>query len=959
MPLAGEEAATWTHLVRLARIVARLAATTVTAMGVAVLVGWATNVAWLKSPIFGFAPMVPNTALNLILTALALGLSVRPSPPRRLVGQALALAGAAFETATLLQGVVGRDFGLDRLFFDVDPARPATASSVALIFFDVALLLLDVGARWRIKPSEVLAAAATILGWLVVGGFLLGAIQFSSLSSYPHASPMALPTALSVIVLGLGVMSARPDSGAMAVFMSRYPGGHAARRMLFVAVSLPVIGYLAVRAQRSGLYQAPGASVVASVAGMVAAIAITLVVGGSLDRSDARRRRVEAQSRVFSALIDNSSDFIGIADPNGKPVYVNPAGRRMVGLDPHQPVENTQIPEYYPPDVRPFATDVIVKAMVEEGYWQGETYFRNWQTQASIPVSDTHFMIRDPDTSRVLGMATITRDITDLRRAQEEIAAANEKLERTEATFRGIIELAGDAIISIDQEQRIMLFNKAAEQIFGWTRDEVVNRPFDVLLPERFRDGRKGPAEKLGADDVSAQLTGEDRPGISGLRKNGEEFPAEAAVSTLDIAGARLFTVVLRDITERRRVEREQRLLAEAGATLGSTLERQDILGQVARLAVRGVADVCIVDLVECQGQPPALEAACSDPAKEPLCNRVEKDPPAVAATLLATKAPSLLPNVPREFLESVASDAEQLDALGRLDLRSAMNVPILAGDRVLGSIFFGLSRSGRCYGPPDVGLAEELARRVSFALENARLYQLAQLATRAREKVLGVVAHDLRNPASTIVMQADLLRRRAGGPDQIAERADSIDRAAQRMLRLIQDLLDVRRMEAGKLPVDCKQTSVGGVVRDAVEMVRGAATAASLAIDVELSEGTPDVWADRDRLLQVLENLLGNAVKFTGPGGRVAVCAGPREDEVLFRVTDSGMGIEPQQVSHLFEPFWQARKGDVRGAGLGLPIVKGIVDSHRGRVWVESTPKRGSTFFFTIPTRAEPSQLL
>ena len=152
-------------------------------------------------------------------------------------------------------------------------------------------------------------------------------------------------------------------------------------------------------------------------------------------RDSSERKRFEDERQVFVSFLENASDFIGIADPNGKPIYVNPAGRRMVGLPPDYPVENTQIAEYYPSDQRAYASDVIVRSMVEHGRWQGEMSFRHWQTEEAIPVSDEHFLIRDSETGRVLGMGTITRDISDARRiaAEREQLLAREQLARRQA----------------------------------------------------------------------------------------------------------------------------------------------------------------------------------------------------------------------------------------------------------------------------------------------------------------------------------------------------------------------------------------------------------------------------------------------------------------------------------------------------------------------------------------------
>ena len=169
-------------------------------------------------------------------------------------------------------------------------------------------------------------------------------------------------------------------------------------------------------------------------------------------------------------------------------------------------------------------------------------------------------------------------------------------------------------------------------------------------------------------------------------------------------------------------------------------------------------------------------------------------------------------------------------------------------------------------------------------------------------------------------------------------------------MNRLIQDLLDVASMEVGQLSVEPARVSTVQVVSDGLEAHQSAAAAASLDLRNELPPDLPELWADRDRLLQVFENLLGNALKFTKPGGRITVGAAPREGETLFWVADTGCGITCEDIEHVFDRFWQMRKAGRRGSGLGLAIVKGIVEAHRGRVWVESTPGRGSTFFFTIP---------
>jgi signal transduction histidine kinase len=282
----------------------------------------------------------------------------------------------------------------------------------------------------------------------------------------------------------------------------------------------------------------------------------------------------------------------------------------------------------------------------------------------------------------------------------------------------------------------------------------------------------------------------------------------------------------------------------------------------------------------------------------------------------------------------------------------SIITAPLVAHDRALGAMTLVVSRPKR-YGAAEVAFVEEFARRVGLKLDNARLYRAAQRAVRARDDVLGVVAHDLRNPLGAILMQVDVLRRSVEDEDPFRAAVDRIGRAAQRMNRLIDDLVDVSRMEADRLTIEPADISPRTLLSDSVDAQRATAAAASIDLRVDLPSDVPDVRADRDRLLQVLDNLVGNAIKFTEPGGRITLGAAAREDATLFWVSDTGPGIAPGDLPHVFDRFWTKSKKRGMGAGLGLAIAKRIVEAHGGRIWVDSTPGHGSTFFFTLPKRA------
>jgi signal transduction histidine kinase len=305
------------------------------------------------------------------------------------------------------------------------------------------------------------------------------------------------------------------------------------------------------------------------------------------------------------------------------------------------------------------------------------------------------------------------------------------------------------------------------------------------------------------------------------------------------------------------------------------------------------------------------------------------------------------------EQVRDVAFDDEQRRLLEVLRPRSLLAVPLRAANRVVGALVLYASESGRQYGEEDLRMAEELAGRAALAVENARLYEAAQSATRARDHMLGVVAHDLRNPLNTVLMAAELVDGALPAEAPARRQVAMVRRAGERMNRLIQDLLDVKRIEGGHLAVEPQPTPPVDLLADAAEMQRPIAAAAGLALEMDAPDDLPAVLADGARIQQVLANLVGNATKFTPRGGRITLRAAPAEREVLFGVVDTGPGIAPEQLPHVFGQYWQASRTDRRGIGLGLTIARGLVEAHHGRIWVESVLGEGSTFYFTLPVGA------
>jgi signal transduction histidine kinase len=281
------------------------------------------------------------------------------------------------------------------------------------------------------------------------------------------------------------------------------------------------------------------------------------------------------------------------------------------------------------------------------------------------------------------------------------------------------------------------------------------------------------------------------------------------------------------------------------------------------------------------------------------------------------------------------------------------VTAPLRGKQGRIGTLLFASGK--RDYDAADLWLAEEIARRVSSAVENATLYSEAQAATSARDEVLAVVSHDLRNPVHTIQMSASFLLEVLGeqptvDPVLLTKQIGAIRRSALRADRLIRDLMDVTRAERGRLDIDRKAVIVSVLLRDASQGIASQADQRGVTVDVEQVDASVRVTGDRDRLLQALDNLLSNAVKFTPMGGLVTLRATTDEQDVCIAVRDTGSGMTTEQQANIFTQFWQARRGDRRGVGLGLTIVKGIVDAHGGTITLESEVGRGSTFQIRMP---------
>jgi signal transduction histidine kinase len=409
--------------------------------------------------------------------------------------------------------------------------------------------------------------------------------------------------------------------------------------------------------------------------------------------------------------------------------------------------------------------------------------------------------------------------------------------------------------------------------------------------------------------------------------------------------------------------EARLRLVDEASRVLTSSLDYEITVAAVARLAVPDFADWCGVDLLV-DGAIKRLAVAHVDPEKVRWAREVvdvkfrpDPDAPTGVPAVIRTGKSVLLPVVTDDMLVESARDEEHLATLRAVGVHSVIIVPIVARSTTLGALTLISSRPTRHFDGSDLAIAQDLARRAAVAIDNARLYRAALAANEAKANFLATMSHELRTPLTAIIGYEELLAEGISGPIVETQRQQlyRIKVSANHLLSLIDQILLFTRVEAGRESLQIEDVVVKTVVDDAVAFVLPSAGERRLTIRTDVADPALVMRTDAGKLRQILTNLLTNAVKFASDS-EVVVRTVQRGEEVVFEVQDAGVGIDPADLEHIFEPFWQVQQTTTRetgGSGLGLTVTQRLSRLLGGTVVVESEVGKGSTFRVVLPRDA------
>ncbi|NMG20474.1 PAS domain S-box protein [Brasilonema bromeliae] len=668
-------------------------------------------------------------------------------------------------------------------------------------------------------------------------------------------------------------------------------------------------------------------------------------------RSDiTERKRAQEALRLseerFRALVEGVKDYaIYIVNPEGYIVSWNAGAERIKGYQAEEILGQHFSCFYTHEDIQLCKPEQKLRVAAVEGRYEDE----GWRVRkdGSRFWANTIITALRDESGQLYGFSKVIRDISERKQTEEALRKAKDELEMrvaertaelisvnaqlhselderqrtqsalrlSQARFAGILEIADDAIISIDASQCITLFNQGAEKIFGYTAAEVIGQPLDLLLPARYTCVHRQHVAGFASSNGTARRMGERRE-IFARCKDGTEFPAEASISKLELGNEIIFTVILRDITVNQRAR--------------EVLER---LSHQNELILNSVGEgLCGLDKL---GKITFVNPAAAKLLGYQVTELIGQSIDIILPLSKLDGTPYTLTDSPiYESLKDASVDQVTNEVFRRKNNSSFpveyASTPILEQGKVKGAV-------------------------ITFKDITER-----QLVERMKDEFISVVSHELRTPLTSIhgslgMLSSGLLSPASERGKRLLEIAvDSTDR----LVRLINDILDIERIESGKVTMAKEVCNAGDLMTSAADVMQ--AMAQRYGVNLSVSPICVDLWADRDRLIQTLTNLLSNAIKFSPSGGTVWLTAERQELQILFQVKDQGRGIPSDKLETIFERFQQVDSSDSRnheGTGLGLAICRSIVQQHSGNIWAQSNLGEGSTFYFTLPIPKDAQQ--
>lgn len=890
--------------------VSRIAAVGVMSLASVALAGWLFQIPTLKSLLPGLAPMAIKTALGLFLSGLSLWLWQCRSGRTlaRGCGVGVLLLGA------LTLGEYGFEWMLGALRA-TQTERMAPHTALGLVLSGAALWLLPLETRRGHRPAQWLALGTGLIAFIELTGYVYSAIVHYHLASY---TGMAVHTALSLGLLCVGLLCVFPAGGLMTILISPTRGGSLARRLWPATfLTLFFLNWLAQLGARADWYAPELVSPLAFVANSIVLIALIGWNAFALHNADIAQAEAEAraheQRKWFEITLKSIGDAVITVDTQNRVAFMNPIAEALTGWQSrealgqhleqvlqlvdrhaHRGVENpvTQVMQEDLAVDLPLHTRLVAKDGTER------------------PIDDSVAAIRDSQ-GNVIGAVLVFRDITERQRAEAA-------LRESEECFRLLVDGVRDyALVMLDSEGRIVNWNAGAAAMHGWSAAEAIGQPVSLVYTLEARDHDQ-PRRDLDWAAAQGRYAGESQR----MRKDGSVFWAEVILTALRDAEGHLrgFAEVTRDLTVQKQAERQ---VEDSRARLNSIVE----LAMDAIITIDAEQRIVLFNK--------AAEKIFGVPAVDALGRPLER---------------FISEHFRRAHHEHLRTFGEGDGAKRVMGRQVTLRALRANGEEF--PIEASISQT-------DVGGQKLLTVILRDITERVRADQALREADRRKNEFLAMLGHELRNPLAPIRNAVQVMKKVHPASPKHLWAQQMIERQVKHLGRLVDDLLDVSRIIQGKISLQKVPIELADVLHQALETSHPLIDARRHKLIVSLPDQSVRLIGDGLRLAQVVSNLLTNAAKYTPEGGTIWLTAAREQDEAVISVRDTGEGIPEALLPHLFDLFTQAERTLDRaqgGLGIGLTLVKTLVELHEGRIEAKSGgPGKGSEFIVRLPLSEEP----
>ncbi len=914
----------------------------------------------------GLPVMVPNTALVILLSSiniLFLWKGKRTKLKRFLASFFVVLIflmaiGAFIDFYThkelLINTFLIKILPLKRIHLEGGQAlSPTPNSAAAFIVLSLSLAFLEK----NIIFSQMFAALLFSIAALAITGQAFHISVFYNLLGNTPVTGMALPTSLCLIFISLSILTRRPESGILKLFFQKSIAKEVLRRfslaMLFIPFLFGVTAFLGAGKSSQDLLN------ILTFLNLFLITGFSVVLISTAKAIDKLENRREEKERLLSQVIETMPVGVWLLDRNGFVFSANEASKRIWagakfsaennlshyrGWWEHtgEEIKENEWAAYRAIKYGEIAIGEMIRIQCFDGT---EKVILN----SAVPLKDNE--------GKIYGAINVNEDITVRRKAELDA-------EESALRLQAFLENSNDAILITNPAGDITFVNAQATRWFGYGKSELIHQSVEVLIPDRFIEHHRKALSDYLKNPRPMKVGQKNRMLIK--RKDRSEFPVEISLSPVRSNGKQFVTAIIRDVTERKKYEDQQNFLNHISQELSESIDYAKTLKRAVDCAVPNLGDWCAIFLLDRTGCPQMLMTKHVNPDLQQLSDfMVERHAFKESGTngimeAIKTGKTVYVPTFTEQIKTELFTPIEQQEIENKFKIHSYFVVPLKAGGKVIGVLTIAVGVSGRVFLSEDRGLIEDLAQRIAYALENSRLYSEALSAVQSREDVLSIVSHDLKNPLQAIQLSTQYIKRRLSNTPENApllKMVQTIKGSADNMNALIHNILDIGKIEAGTFNVDLHQTKFSEVLKTLQDVMVPLSREKHLELYFHPEDFNHTVYCDPFRLSQVFSNLLGNAIKFTPPGGKIDVSMEVINHKVQVCIADNGPGMTLEFQRNLFNRHWQAKETSTKGSGLGLYITKGIVEAHGGEIWVESEPGKGSRFYFTIPEAPEYSE--